>query len=103
MRRVRPHRGIRTGRYKLIRLSAIPDFSQPEEWERYDLATDLDENHNLHGRSDQRPGAPTEVDHFPDKPTRDWTSIGHNGCVDGRSRIHIARRTPAGYHIENDN
>ena len=48
---VRPHRGIRTERYKLIQFIAIPQFSEPEEWELYDLATDPDENHNLYGRT----------------------------------------------------
>lgn len=47
---VRPHRGIRTERYKLIQFIAIAQFSQPEEFELYDLATDPDENHNLHGK-----------------------------------------------------
>jgi arylsulfatase A-like enzyme len=48
---VRPHRGIRTERYKLIQFIGIPEFSHPEEFELYDLATDPDENHNLYGRT----------------------------------------------------
>jgi arylsulfatase A-like enzyme len=52
---VRPHRGVRTERYKLIQFIAIPQFSQPEEWELYDLATDPDENHNLYGRTGFEP------------------------------------------------
>jgi arylsulfatase A-like enzyme len=48
---VRPHRGIRTERYKLIQFIAIPQFSQPEEFELYDLATDPEENHNLYGKT----------------------------------------------------
>lgn len=48
---VRPHRGIRTERYKLIQFIAIAQFSQPQEWELYDLATDPDENHNLYGKT----------------------------------------------------
>lgn len=47
---VRPHRGVRTERYKLMHFFAIPEFSQPEEFELYDLATDPDEDHNLYGR-----------------------------------------------------
>jgi arylsulfatase A-like enzyme len=41
---VRPCRGIRTERYKLIHF-----FLQPEEFELYDLKTDPDEAHNLYG------------------------------------------------------
>jgi arylsulfatase A-like enzyme len=52
---VRPHRGIRTERYKLIQFIAIPQFSQPEEFELYDLATDPDENHNLYGKTGFEP------------------------------------------------
>jgi arylsulfatase A-like enzyme len=45
---VRPHRGIRTERWKLIRYEG-----QPEEWELYDLANDPHESHNLYGEVDQ--------------------------------------------------
>ncbi|MBI1197551.1 MAG: sulfatase-like hydrolase/transferase [Phenylobacterium sp.] len=42
---VRPNRGVRTERYKLIHY-----FLDPEEFELYDLATDPGEDHNLYGR-----------------------------------------------------
>ncbi len=48
---VRPHRGVRTERYKLIhyyKLSAYPDL--PEEFELYDLQRDPGELTNLHGK-----------------------------------------------------
>jgi arylsulfatase A-like enzyme len=48
---VRPHRGVRTERYKLIhyyKLAAFPD--EPEEFELYDLTRDPGELHNLHGQ-----------------------------------------------------
>lgn len=41
---VRPCRGVRTERYKLIEF-----FLSPEEFELYDLKTDPDEAHNLYG------------------------------------------------------
>lgn len=41
---VRPHRGIRTQRYKLIHF-----FIEPQEFELYDLQTDPHEDTNLHG------------------------------------------------------
>jgi arylsulfatase A-like enzyme len=41
---VKPNRGIRTERYKLIHY-----FTSPEEFELYDLQTDPDERHNLYG------------------------------------------------------
>jgi arylsulfatase A-like enzyme len=49
---VRPHRGVRTERYKLIhyyKLTAFPD--EPEEFELYDLQDDSCELHNLYGKS----------------------------------------------------
>lgn len=49
--RVRPHRGVRTERYKLIhyhKLEAFPD--EPEEFELYDLEKDPGELHNLYGK-----------------------------------------------------
>jgi arylsulfatase A-like enzyme len=42
---VRPHRGIRTERYKYIHF-----FTEPQEYELYDLQTDPDENNNLYGK-----------------------------------------------------
>ena len=42
---VRPCRGVRTERYKLIHF-----FLEPEEWELYDLKTDPDETNNLYGK-----------------------------------------------------
>ena len=41
---VKPSRGIRTERYKLIQY-----FLQPQEFELYDLQVDPDEKHNLYG------------------------------------------------------
>jgi arylsulfatase A-like enzyme len=41
---VRPHRGIRTERYKLIHY-----YQEPQEYELYDLQSDSGENHNLYG------------------------------------------------------
>src|SRR6185312_15986279 len=49
---VRPHRGVRTERYKLIhyfKLATFPDES--EEFELYDLSKDPGELHNLYGTS----------------------------------------------------
>jgi arylsulfatase A-like enzyme len=42
---VKPNRGVRTERYKLIHY-----FTEPEEFELYDLKTDPAEDHNLYGR-----------------------------------------------------
>jgi arylsulfatase A-like enzyme len=42
--RVRPHRGIRTERYKLIHY-----YMDPQEYELYDLQSDPGELHNLYG------------------------------------------------------
>jgi arylsulfatase A-like enzyme len=42
---VRPCRGVRTKRYKLIDF-----FLEPEEFEVYDLEADPDEAHNLYGK-----------------------------------------------------
>lgn len=47
---VRPHRGVRTERYKLIHYHKLPAFPHlPEEFELYDLQQDPGEIHNLHG------------------------------------------------------
>src|SRR6185437_16249059 len=42
---VRPHRGVRTERYKYIHY-----FTDPQEYELYDLQTDPGEDHNLYGK-----------------------------------------------------
>lgn len=42
---VKPHRGVRTERYKLIHF-----FTEPEEFELYDLQADANEDHNLYGK-----------------------------------------------------
>jgi arylsulfatase A-like enzyme len=41
---VRPHRGVRTERYKYIHF-----FLEPQEYELYDLEADPEEDHNLYG------------------------------------------------------
>ncbi|HZQ50787.1 MAG TPA: sulfatase [Bryobacteraceae bacterium] len=43
--KVRPHRGVRTDRYKFIHY-----YMEPEEFEVYDLKTDPGEKNNLHGK-----------------------------------------------------
>ncbi|MGA3267339.1 MAG: sulfatase [Verrucomicrobiota bacterium] len=49
---VRPHRGIRTDRYKLIHYHKLADYPElPEEFELYDLQKDPGERHNLHGQA----------------------------------------------------
>ncbi len=48
---VRPHRGVRTERYKLIHYYKLADFpDEPEEFELYDLQKDPGELHNLYGQ-----------------------------------------------------
>lgn len=48
---VRPHRGVRTERHKLIHYYKLADFpEEPEEFELYDLQKDPGELHNLHGQ-----------------------------------------------------
>lgn len=42
---VRPHRGVRTERYKYIHY-----FTEPQEYELYDLQSDPGEDHNLYGQ-----------------------------------------------------
>ncbi len=42
---VRPHRGVRTDRYKFIHF-----FTEPQEFELYDLQSDPNEDHNLYGK-----------------------------------------------------
>jgi arylsulfatase A-like enzyme len=42
---VRPHRGVRTERYKYIHF-----FIEPQEYELYDLQTDPNEDDNLYGK-----------------------------------------------------
>ncbi len=48
---VRPHRGVRTERYKLIHWHKVAEYPElPEEFELYDLRHDPGERHNLHGQ-----------------------------------------------------
>ena len=48
---VRPHRGVRTERYKLIHYHKLPQYPElPEEFELYDLKNDPGELHNLYGQ-----------------------------------------------------
>ena len=48
---VRPHRGVRTERYKLIHYYKLPEHPEaPEEFELYDLQKDPGELHNLYGQ-----------------------------------------------------
>ena len=42
---VRPHRGVRTERYKYIHF-----FTEPQEYELYDLQADPNEDDNLYGK-----------------------------------------------------
>ncbi|MGH7950424.1 MAG: sulfatase family protein [Limisphaerales bacterium] len=50
---VRPHRGVRTERYKLIHYHKLPQYPElAEEFELYDLQNDPGELHNLHGQAD---------------------------------------------------
>lgn len=73
---VRPNRGVRTERYKLIHY-----FTEPQEYELYDLQADPHEDHNLYGRPEvaelsQRLKARLEElrretqDHYVYKPSR---------------------------------
>jgi arylsulfatase A-like enzyme len=49
---VRPHRGVRTERYKLIHYYKLADYpDEPEEFELYDLQKDPGELDNLHGKA----------------------------------------------------
>lgn len=49
---VRPHRGVRTERHKLIHYYKLADFpDEPEEFELYDLQKDPGELNNLYGQS----------------------------------------------------
>jgi arylsulfatase A-like enzyme len=57
---VRPSRGVRTERYKLIHY-----FLDPEEWELYDLQTDPDETSNLYGK----PGSEEITKHLKERLT----------------------------------
>lgn len=48
---VRPHRGVRTERYKLIHYHKLPQFPDlPEEFELYDLQNDPQELNDLYGQ-----------------------------------------------------
>ncbi|HEX3626078.1 MAG TPA: sulfatase [Verrucomicrobiae bacterium] len=48
---VRPHRGVRTDRYKLIHYHTLPQFPDlPEEFELYDLQQDPHELNDLYGQ-----------------------------------------------------
>jgi arylsulfatase A-like enzyme len=55
---VRPCRGVRTERYKLIHF-----FTEPQEFELYDLRTDPDESENLYGK----PGYEELTAHLKDR------------------------------------
>jgi len=55
---VRPSRGVRTERYKLIHF-----FLEPEEWELYDLKSDPDESNNLYGK----PGSEEITKHLKER------------------------------------
>jgi arylsulfatase A-like enzyme len=58
---VRPHRGVRTDRYKLIHWHKLPQQPDlPEEFELYDLQKDPGELHNLYGQ----PGYETLTQHL---------------------------------------
>lgn len=49
--KVRPHRGVRTERYKLIHYHKLPEYPDlPEEFELYDLQNDPGEINDLYGR-----------------------------------------------------
>lgn len=45
---VRPHRGVRTERYKLIHYYALDSYNEPQEYELYDLQSDPGERNNLY-------------------------------------------------------
>lgn len=73
---VKPHRGVRTERYKYIHY-----FLDPQEFELYDLETDPNEDHNLYGKPEYaeltaRLGARLEAlrretgDHYAYKPSK---------------------------------
>jgi arylsulfatase A-like enzyme len=48
---VRPHRGVRTDRYKLIHYHKLPQYPDlPEEFELYDLQSDPHELNDLYGQ-----------------------------------------------------
>ncbi len=46
---VRPHRGVRTERYKLIYYYPLDSYLESKEYELYDLQTDPGERNNLYG------------------------------------------------------
>lgn len=69
--RVRPHRGVRTTRYKLIHY-----FLEPQEFELYDLQVDPGELHNLYGDP-----------HYSDIQKHLWDRLAHLRRETGESLI----------------
>ena len=49
---VRPHRGVRTERYKLIHYYPVDSYMEPEEYELYDLKSDPGERNNVYNSPD---------------------------------------------------
>lgn len=49
---VRPHRGVRTERYKLIYYYPVDSYLESKEYELYDLQVDPGERNNLYGHPD---------------------------------------------------
>ena len=77
---VRPCRGVRTERYKLIHF-----FIEPQEFELYDLSTDPDEMNNLYGRPEtqsSRRNSRSDLKHYGRRPTIPInTSLAASHCI----------------------